>query len=99
MRLFIIFAIPVLITSCAPSQFFMSDGSRSDGTVELACNYNMLQGCQLTGTPEAHHMARQACRNWGYDGAQSFGSYNNRPKPDGSGQVKIMYQCTGDPEK
>lgn len=99
MRSFNILVISILISGCATSNYFVATGSRADGTVEVACNYDMFNICKHDGSPNGSSAAGQACRSWGYDGARSFGGYTNQPRYDGTGQVRILYQCYGDPEK
>lgn len=97
--LFILISL-LFFVSCVPGHYFSTGGSRSDGTVEFACNYDMFTTCdprEIVGSVRSE--AAQVCRNWGYESAQSFGGVGNRPGFQGKGQMYIVYQCTGDLEK
>ena len=94
-----IVALTFLSGCFATAKYFPSGGSRSDGVVELVCNYDALTRCETTTDRGMDIEALIMCRRWGYDGAQPFGSYINQPGLNGTGQVRISYQCTGDIEK
>ena len=96
-------AAGLLLVGCAtPVTMVPMNGSRADGTVELAFEYGLFQKPEVDAN-QAMSSARQTCGGWGYSGAQAFGGANQRciyMTNDGCMrfQVSVKYQCTGAPQ-
>lgn len=89
------------ITGCAtPKDFYAADGSRADGTVDMAYDFRPFEK-PVVNNQQAFSIAKQKCSVWGYNNAEPFGGQViNCYTKDGwgnctAGQVIIKYQCIG----
>lgn len=55
-----------------------SSGSRADATVEVGYIYNPEGEVPLTSDKQAHEVALQKCRFWGYQDAEPFGMVSKK---------------------
>jgi hypothetical protein len=93
----------VLVISCATQKALVPvGGSRADGTVNLAFEYNIFEKPELDRVA-AQSAAVQRCTAWGYTGAEAFGGAMQKCEAmNGYGNclkwmVTVTYQCTGSP--
>lgn len=102
-RIFVCAIGIIVATACATEkQFVATGGSRADGTVDLAFEYELLEDPKVS-KGQAFSTARQRCAAWGYRGAEPFGDVKQRcvAAPLGSctrWRVTVRFQCTGPQE-
>ena len=71
--LLMLVAVTFAVSSCATDIIpFATGGSKADGTVTLAYEYNYLQ-TPVIDWEEAEKEALSVCRRWGYSKAEAFG--------------------------
>lgn len=100
-----LFCCFIFLASCATVQLDWQaiGGSRSDGTVELAYQYSILQ-TPVVDYQQGLDLAAKRCMSWGYSGAEEFGgeiSTCRRPGSSGCAETFVtkQYQCLGHLEK
>lgn len=91
--------IPLFIIGCASPGYFLSGGDRAAGSVTMLCNYDILTSCQEPDLQALQIPAIEACRNWGYTGAQPFGGLKKTQTDEYTGYIEVSYQCIGHLEK
>ena len=88
----------LILSGCATSSYFLTDGDRSAGSVTLRCNHDLATQCEQN-KQEMALVASEACRKWGYRGAEAFGGEKiGQTGKYGGGYSEILYQCVGDLE-
>lgn len=92
--------ISLLLVSCATQKTWVAvGGSRADGVVTLAYDYQGLEVAQ-TSFEQALRTAVQSCQVWGFSGATPFGGETEQCAAPYFGgcnvwRVSRVYQCTG----
>ena len=89
MRSLLILIAGSLLAGCSvtASPWFTADGSRSDATVVVACNYDLFEVCEALTSEELEGVVA-ACNGWGYtEGARPFDSVTTIPTDEFSGCV------------
>ena len=72
----IVITIPLLISSCKAHKYLslsVYDGSKADGTITMFYEYGAFDK-PVVHWEEAKQEAISKCKNWGYSGAEFFGS-------------------------
>lgn len=101
----VIFTIVALnITGCAtPKEWRAIGGSRSDGVVKLAFNYNDVREDPVLDAQQGLNLAKTKCLAWGFKDAEAFGgaveTCNGNPIDCHHWLVTKEYQCLGSLEK
>jgi hypothetical protein len=92
----------IFLSACsAPKTMFPVSGSRADGTIKMAYNYQEFES-PVVDMRKAKRDAIKKCQTWGYDSAEAFGGQTQRCINGGgfSGcsktEVVVEYQCMGD---
>ncbi|WP_081275000.1 YecR family lipoprotein [Xanthomonas graminis] len=98
-------AVVLLVGACAThADWQVAKMSRADGVIALSYERNEFQRPDLS-EQEAVQLAAQKCRNWGYKGAEPFGSQSTECLSRrgfgncGSRRVTVEFQCTGSPSQ
>jgi hypothetical protein len=93
----------VCLSGCAvQEQWAATGGSRADGTVELAYEYQQFQEPEVDDAQGAD-LAASRCAVWGYTGSEPFGGVMRKCQAFGgygnclNWLVTKNYQCTGAP--
>lgn len=96
----IFISVILVLTGCATTKTLQPiAGSKADGTVTLAYEYNAFENPQIDWNL-AKTTAKSRCVAWGYGDAEAFGGQQSRDTfCSNSGacygqQVYITYQCT-----
>jgi YecR-like lipoprotein len=95
-------ALLLVLAGCeTPVNMVPMNGSRADGTIDMAFEYGLFQK-PVVDQQQAASNANATCSGWGYSGARPFGGANQRcvyMTNDGCMrfQVTVRYQCTGAP--
>lgn len=91
----------VAMTGCATKKnFYATDGSRADGTVDMAYDFAQFEQ-PVIDIAQAKSIAKSKCRVWGYSDAEAFGGrQQNCHQTNGygtciAGQIVHKYQCIG----
>lgn len=89
------------VAGCSTQKNFEAiDGSRGDGTIEMAYEYQQFEK-PVVSMEQARSAAKARCKAWGYNDAEAFGGKSNKcyqRDAFGSclaGQVVVKYQCLG----
>lgn len=93
----------LLVSACATqANWLVTSASRTNGVVALSYERNEFQRMQLSEN-EAIQLATKTCKNWGYSGAEAFGSQSTTCLSRrgfgncGSRRVTVEFQCLGSP--
>lgn len=93
----------LLLSACATNaDWLVTKASRADGVVALSYERNEFQRPDMS-EQQAVQLAEQKCKNWGYKGAEPFGSQSTECLSRrgfgncGSRRVTVEFQCTGSP--
>lgn len=93
----------LLLSACAAhADWLVTKASRADGVVALSYERNEFQRPDMS-EQQAVQLAEQKCKNWGYKGAEPFGSQSTECLSRrgfgncGSRRVIVEFQCTGSP--
>jgi hypothetical protein len=90
------------LQGCAvQKELVATGGSRADGTVKLAYEFNALEK-PIVNIQQGVITAAARCRTWGYSGAEPFGGETrtcNNFNKEGCNNwlVTVEFQCTGAP--
>ncbi|WP_087785815.1 YecR family lipoprotein [Xanthomonas oryzae pv. oryzicola] len=94
----------LLVGACATrADWLVTKASRADGVIALSYERNEFQRPDLS-EQQAVQLAIQKCRNWGYKGAEPFGSQSTECLSRrgfgncGSRRITVEFQCVGTPE-
>ena len=96
----LMFALAATGGCAVKKSFYANGGSRADGTVDMAYDFAQFEQ-PVVNMDQAHEIAAQKCRVWGYQDAEMFGGkrqHCNQFNGYGTciaGQVVIQYQCIG----
>jgi hypothetical protein len=100
-RIMMIAAAAAMVGACATTKTMQAiGGSRSDGVVRLAYEYNMFENPQVDPV-QALETARSRCKVWGYTDAEAFGAGTQQCQQSNAygscikTMVTVEYQCTG----
>ncbi|WP_324748812.1 YecR family lipoprotein [Sphingomonas sp. LY54] len=89
MREWIAAFVFLVLVGCATTKTLQATGgSRSDGVVRLSFEYGAFESPQIDEA-QAHSVARDRCKVWGYSDAEAFGGVTKVCNQTG------MYGCTG----
>ena len=97
-------SVALLLTGCTvQKQFEAVNGSRSDGIVTLAYEYNGIFEQPQEDMAQGGQLAASTCANWGYTNASPLAPTRNCQQTNELGtclrwKVTRNYQCTGQPE-
>ncbi len=73
-RILLVLGFSLLMDSCKVHKYLSTyDGSRADGTITMFYEYNSFE-TPIVHWEEAKKEAVSKCRNWGYSGADFFGT-------------------------
>ncbi|KAB0531907.1 MULTISPECIES: YecR family lipoprotein [Xanthomonas] len=96
-------AVLLLVSACAThADWLVTKASRADGVIALSYERNEFQRPDMS-EQQAVQLAEQKCKNWGYKGAEPFGSQSAECLSRrgfgncGSRRVTIEFQCIGNP--
>ncbi|MCA7024543.1 MULTISPECIES: YecR family lipoprotein [Stenotrophomonas] len=96
-------AAALVLSACAThADWLVTKASRADGVVALSYERNEFQRLDMS-EQQAIQLAEQKCKNWGYRGAEPFGSQSTECLSRrgfgncGSRRVTVEFQCTGSP--
>jgi hypothetical protein len=99
-NLLLVICLLSILMGCATTKTLQPiGGSKADGTVTLAYEYNAFENPQIDWNL-AKATAKSRCTAWGYGNAEAFGGQRSRDTLcSNSGacygqQVYITYQCT-----
>lgn len=105
MRFIKLLCLSVVLSGCATTQkqWVPMGGSRADGTVRLAYETHAYEKA-VTDNAQGLRIARERCRSWGYEDAESFGGVSSQCQEQttyGCGRMVVTaeYQCLGDLEQ
>jgi hypothetical protein len=96
-------AAALALQACAVQKDLVATGgSRADGTVKLAYEFESYQK-PVVNLQQGTATAAERCKSWGYSGAEPFGGETrlcNNSNRDGCTrwQVTVEFQCTGNPK-
>lgn len=96
---YLIVPILLIIAACASQSYFLSGGDRAAGSVTMTCNYDLFAACNEPDLQALQMPAIEACRNWGYSGAEPFGGLKRTQTDEYTGYVEVSYQCIGHLER
>jgi hypothetical protein len=96
-KLLIAISIAFLFESCTVQKYLqVYDGSRADGTITMFYEYGAFDK-PVVHWEEAKQEATSKCKNWGYSGAEFFGSgIRTCIGVDGYGNCnrwRVVYKC------
>lgn len=98
-------ATALFLSACAThADWLVTKASRADGVVALSYERNEFQRPDMS-EQQAIQLAEQKCKNWGYKGADPFGSQNTECLSRrgfgncGSRRVTVEFQCIGSPSQ
>ena len=79
------------------TEVFVTDGSKSEGTVTLAYDYGLFDKVEIN-QGKANQKALKRCSGWGYGDIEAFDGLTSCIQWDGYGtcltyRVTIKYQC------
>lgn len=91
----------LFLSACAThADWLVTKASRADGVVALSYERNEFQRPDMSDQ-QAIQLAEQKCKNWGYKGAEPFGSQSTECLSRrglgncGSRRVTVEFQCIG----
>lgn len=88
----------------SPKDFYATGGSRADGVVDVAYDFNRME-TPVVDKKQAYSIAKTKCSLWGYSDAEPFGGQVQTCEArSGFGEcsafkVSIKYQCLGSLER
>lgn len=98
---FVGLSLAIVLSGCSVRKdYYAIDGSRADGTVDLAYDFKPFETA-VTSLEQADSVATTKCRSWGYSSAELFGgSTQNCYSRNGfgeciAGQYIVKFQCLG----
>jgi hypothetical protein len=94
-----VFVLAVLVGCATTKTLQATGGSRSDGVVRLSFEYGAFENPKVDEA-QAHEVARERCKVWGYSDADPFGGVTRICNQTGmygctAWLVTKEYQCTG----
>jgi hypothetical protein len=100
-RLAVAFAFLACLAACSTHKdFYATSGSRADGVIDLAYDFNSLE-TPVVDQKQAYTIARSKCSLWGYVDAEPFGGTSQECTARGgfgdcsAWRVSKKYQCLG----